>query len=362
MRRAHSLELAPVALRQELQRRNPVEQQTPADDRVQARVRQILVKHAEVVAEVEACLEGRAVGQRAATHMVDHRAGAVAHRVAAVLGPPAEVNLLHVGEEVAVQTMQLAVDLSPHEHRRSRGPEDVALLVILPVVALQGGEDAAAAEGIAIVVDKTARTAGILERVLPVVHQHLGLGDGVVLVAFHHADDGLYPVRRTFHVAVQQHIVVGIHLGQGFVVALGKAIVLVEQYQRHLRIPPPHELHRVVGRPVVGHKNLRFQLHLGVVRHLPASLRVAAHQRIFQYRRQKAFQHPASVPVQNNNSNMYHLIFPFSFLISHFFSVSIVCDSTASTPAGRRYLSPASAHSFPPPNTAAPRWDAHRGG
>ena len=94
---------------------------------------------------------------------------------------------------------------------------------------------------------------------------------------------------RAFHIAIEQNVIVGIHLLQGSVVALGKSVVLVQKDQLQGGILLPEKCHRIVGGSVVGHNH-------------PSSFAVG------DYGREETLQHRAAVPVEYDDSYAFHLL------------------------------------------------------
>ena len=188
--------------------------------------------------------------------MEDGSVGAVEDFVAEVLATPAEVDFLHVGEEVGVEAAELVPDAGTHEHGGAGGPEDFAGVVVLAFVLLEGGEEASATEGVAVTVDEAACGTGILEGVLAVEHQELGLGDGNLGVAIHEGLDGGDPARGDLDVVVEEDVVVGVDLGEGAIVAFGEAVVAVEEDEWEGGVVATEEGDAVVGGAVVGDEDL----------------------------------------------------------------------------------------------------------
>ena len=166
-----SLKLLGLTLQQKLEGRHIVEEQSQGKDTKPTAGGQVLVEHAEVVAEIEVGLAGVGLRKGAATNMVDSRLGAILHAVAFVLGTPAKVYLLHVGKEIAVKATKLMPNIGTHKHSCTRRPEYLTRVVILAVVFLHHVKQATTAEGIAIAVDEATRGTGIFKGVALVIHQ-----------------------------------------------------------------------------------------------------------------------------------------------------------------------------------------------
>ncbi len=125
----------------------------------------VFVEQQQVVAEVEVGLAGIGRRQGAAAEMVDvagrHTPEGVAHEPE----PPAQVYLLHMGEEPFVKPSGQGVEVGPDHEGCPGGPEDLGWGVILPLVLLDGVEDASAAVGVAVAVDEAAGCPGVFKPV-----------------------------------------------------------------------------------------------------------------------------------------------------------------------------------------------------
>ena len=142
---------------------------------------------------------------------------------------------------------------SPAAERRPAHPENVAFIVVLPLVALDGTQDAPAAERIAQIIYVTARRPGILEPAAVGVGQQLGGSGRHAGIAFETLHQRREPPGRSLDVGIQQHIIIGFDLRQRPVVAFGKPIVAVELQHLDRREFAAQHLRRTVRRTVVGH-------------------------------------------------------------------------------------------------------------
>ncbi len=84
--------------------------------------RQVLVEQQQVVAEVEVGLAGVALRQAGSAQVVDARLRHEADVAAQQVDAPTQVNLLHVGEEVLVESARLQVECGAHHQACSAGP------------------------------------------------------------------------------------------------------------------------------------------------------------------------------------------------------------------------------------------------
>ena len=161
------------------------------------------------------------------------------------------------------------------------------------MVVLDVLKDAAAAVGVAVAVDVTARCAGIFKHLLAIVAvvQQLGHHGTHLGVALHVVEQGIEPATRGAHVAVEQHRV-GVHrLGNGQVVALGKAVILVKLEHLDVGELLLENLQAVVGAAVVGDDDV-------------GNSGIGA----LDDRGQIAAQQFGAIPVQYDDCNSFHQI------------------------------------------------------
>ena len=247
-----------MTLQQEDERGEIVEEESRPEGGKEPAGGKVLDEQKMVVAEIEKGLEGVVLGQGAAAHVIHHRAGFHHDAVAGIADAPAEVNLLHVGEKVGVEAAKLAVHIAAHKQRRTGGPENVHRRVVLTVVGLHCVEHTSATEGIAVFVDETAGSAGILEFFAVGITAELGLHSGDLRVGIHHLHDRLYPAVGHLNVGIEQTEIFGLNLLQSDIIAARKAIIAVVQNQPHLRIVGLHESDRVIRGGIVSHYNFRI--------------------------------------------------------------------------------------------------------
>lgn len=208
--------------------RDPVENHADKHCAVETSVGQVLIEQEKVVAVVQKQLFGVVVGQGAAAHVIDNRLRDNGNAVTHVFQPPADVNLLHMGEEIVVEASRFGVEFAADEKARARGPENIAYVVVLAVVSLNGAENAAAAERIAVFVDESARCSGILKISPLVVGEKFGGAGRHIGVGIHIFGKRIEPALGNLDVGVQKHKVFSLNLFERFVVAARKAVVLVE--------------------------------------------------------------------------------------------------------------------------------------
>ena len=212
-------EILSMALQQERECRHIVEQQPHEEGGQQPLGGQVLDEEVVVVAEVEEGLEGVVLGQGAAADVEDDGAGFGHDAVAVVADAPAEVDLLHVGEEVVVEAAEGAIDAAAHEQGGAGGPENVGAGIVLTVVFLDGAENTAAAEGITVLVEVAAASASVLKMLAVAETQYLWLYRGNLRIGVQQRYDGLHPSFRHLDVGIEEAVIFGLHLGECHVVA-----------------------------------------------------------------------------------------------------------------------------------------------
>ena len=99
-----------------------VEQQTHAHDRLQFLLWKVLVKHGEIVAEIEVILAWIALWQGATAIMVHLTMGYAHHLAIHKVEMPAEVYLLVVGKEATIESACLPVVLATYEQTCTSSP------------------------------------------------------------------------------------------------------------------------------------------------------------------------------------------------------------------------------------------------
>ena len=256
--------------------------------------RQVLVQQQEVVAEVQIGFARVAIGQATAAqvvHMTRRHHGQVIARKA---DAPAQVNLLHVGKEVLVQPAHVLIQLAAHHQACPTCPEDaLGLAVILAVVILDILKDAPAAIGVTMAIDVTARRAGIFKRLLAIVAvlEQLGHHSTQLWVPRHAVEQRVEPTAGCAHIAVEEYRV-GIHrLGNSHIVPPGKPVVPVKLQQLDLGELLLQHLQAVVSAAVVGDDDV-------------GNGGIGA----LKYSGQVALQELSPVPVQYDDSNLFHCI------------------------------------------------------
>jgi hypothetical protein len=157
-----------------------------------------------------------------------------------------------MSKESFVEPSGKAVVGHAHEEAGSRRPKDVNCGVVLPLVALDGVEDAAAAEGVAVSVDESARSAGVLEAVAAAVGAYLRLQGCRIGVRLGIGDERLEPARRHLNVRIEQDGVFGRNLLECAIIASGKPGIVGHRNDAHGGEFRAKHGERLIGRAVVG--------------------------------------------------------------------------------------------------------------
>src|SRR4051812_1942623 len=97
---------------------------------------------------------------------------------------PAQVDLLHMREQGIIEAPGRAESLTTQHEAGTRGPEHIAIIIVLAVVVLSDLKDAAPAERVAIAVDEASSGTRMFETTGSRVAQYLGLARGHVRVPF----------------------------------------------------------------------------------------------------------------------------------------------------------------------------------
>ena len=201
----------------------------------------------------------RIVLQRTAAQMPHSTLGNDAHTPSRQLHPPAEVDLLHVSEEIGVESARTAEDLRTAAEGRTAHPENVTAIVVLSSVFLQCLENTPPAERESEPVDESARSARIFETIALGAGQQFRPHGRHVGRSVQRSDKRFEPPLRRLDIGVEQHPVIALQLRQSTVIAAGKAVILRQTKQPNRRKLPFENRNRFIRRAVVRHDDL----HLG---------------------------------------------------------------------------------------------------
>ena len=215
--------------------------------------RATLKEHGEVISVIQEDFAGRVGRERTAAIVIDHALRNDTNLPPRELQSPREVDLLHVGKVVAIESAQAMEQLGTAAEGCTRDPKQVARIVILPVILLYYAQHAPATEGITQEVDIAARSAGILKlfgRYNTAQFRRTSRHVGMLLQAL---DERLDPATRGFDIGIQQDVIVRLDLLQCPIVPLGKAVIAIQRDQLDHRKIAPEQRHRTIRRAVIGY-------------------------------------------------------------------------------------------------------------
>ena len=285
---------APLSLHEEHGGGYIVEQATHEEYATQVALGEVLIEHQQVVAEVEEGLARMPGIEGGATHMMHHACCHTAHLVATTAEAPAEVYLFHVGKETAVEAAYLFIYSEAHDKAGTRGPQEGYIGVVLAVVFLYRVEDAATAVGVSIAVEEAAHGTGILELVLVMIGHELGLACSCMGVGIHVLYERKEPTGSDLYVGVEQHGILGINLLEGVVIAIGNAVVMVENDGAHRGERIGKQSQRTVGRAIVG------DIHHGLAHG-------GGQHGMLHHGGEKLTEHLLTIPVENYDCDFHEL-------------------------------------------------------
>ena len=150
-------------------------------------------------------------------------------------------------------------------------------------------KESAPTERVAVFIDEATAGTCILKGLLVGHRQQFRLTGRHLLMTVHEADERFQPMGCHLHVAVQDNVIGSFHLFQSLVIAVGKAPVLLQLNQSHLRIVFLEKGNRLICRGIIGY--IHRCLTAGMLQQCVHVLR----------------QHLHAVPVQYNNRNLIHL-------------------------------------------------------
>ena len=141
---------------------------------------------------------------------------------------PAEINLLVMSKESAIQSTGIPVIFRTDHHTSSRSPEYLLLIIILSVISLYGIKDSTPTERITQLIKIATACSSILKHILVVFGQQLRLASSYLRMSIHKLDERSKPMMRYLHITVQENIIISLYFFQGTVIPLGKAEVLLQ--------------------------------------------------------------------------------------------------------------------------------------
>ena len=162
-----------------------VEQTAPYQRRTPAGIRQILMEHQQVIAEIKVCLARIFRRQRPSAKMIHFGRRNHGYLLSKQQYTPAQIDFFHVGEKRRIKSTGLHIHRRTHHQARSRGPEHLCRSIVLPTVRLALSEYAPSAVRIAVTVEETAACSGILKSARITLRQYFGLAGSRVRICFH---------------------------------------------------------------------------------------------------------------------------------------------------------------------------------
>ena len=118
--------------------------------------RHILIEQEQIVPEIQICFSRIRRRQTASSEVTHRRLRNHLDVVAHAVDAPAQVDFLHMGKEILIETASPEIYLAADKQGSSGGPENACNIIVLTMVALNGIEHTPATERIAMTVDKSA--------------------------------------------------------------------------------------------------------------------------------------------------------------------------------------------------------------
>ena len=171
----HRLEKGRLALHEEPKARQSIEKLAKQNPAPNPWALVILEQEVEVVSEIEEGLVGALLLQGASTEMVNVGFRSDPHHQSPVLQAPAQVDFLHVGEEVLVKTAHSPPRFRPDQQAGPGSPEHCAGRVVLTVVDFLLIKQPSGTKHEAMAVHVATSRTGIFEFRPPFHRTNLGL-------------------------------------------------------------------------------------------------------------------------------------------------------------------------------------------
>ena len=124
-----------------------VQPPAPAHHRLQILIRQTLIEHRQVIAEVQECLHRIALRQCSATYMIHITIWHTDDSSSTDSQSPTEVYLLIMRKKPSVESTGLPIVLRANQQCSASRPMAVRLIIILPVITLHRFKNTASTEG-----------------------------------------------------------------------------------------------------------------------------------------------------------------------------------------------------------------------
>lgn len=254
----HGLEISHMALRQIGQSGQKIQAGAQHQHQCALHRRSAFEQHGQVIAVVEKYFTWRVGLQRTTSIMVDTTFGNNTNLPTGTLQTPREVDLLHVGKIVAIETTHLAKELRSATIGCARHPKEVTSVIILSFIAFDRTQDSSTTKGIAQQINIATRSSGILKRFRRCNRAQLRCTCRHIGHFIQATDQGFDPATRSFDIRVQQDVIIRLDLLQGTIVAFGKAIILIESNHLHARKIALQKLQRRIRRAIVSHYDRHF--------------------------------------------------------------------------------------------------------
>src|SRR5690606_7915560 len=139
-------------------------------------------------------------------------------------------------------------------------PEDVARIIVLPVVVFQRKEDAAACKRITVAIEKSTRASRVLEPIAVLVLQQLRLDSGYTALAFKDVDEWIQPGRLDFDVVIEECHIAARCMWDRLVVTAAKHPIFRVPNDLDLRIGLRDPIGRSIRRSVVRQYDLEVRI------------------------------------------------------------------------------------------------------
>ena len=160
--------------------------------------------------------------QGCTAYMIDGTLGHANQHPSAGAKPPAQVNLLHVGKETAIQSAGIPIVFLTDKQGGSCNPKHRNDSIILPVVLLHYTHYPSPAEGITVAVYKSAGCSRIFKQFFLTPTPDFRLARRNLRMGVHIVYEWRQPVFGHFHIGIKQYHIFGGYLLQGKIISLGK--------------------------------------------------------------------------------------------------------------------------------------------
>ena len=126
-------------------------------------IRQILIKHQQIISEIQKSLSRILFFQRSPSYMIYHTLRNTDKLFSPTAQTPAQVNFFHVGKKMTIQTSNFTIISQPDKKSGPRYPHHLRYRIILSAILLNNIKNTSSAKRISIPVDKSPRRSGIFK-------------------------------------------------------------------------------------------------------------------------------------------------------------------------------------------------------